>query len=208
MRIRGVSTTSQFELRCDLAQFEALTPNYQLNIEEQFTGVDYDEINEWLCIYTGTLSSDERLLVYVSTEPAPLMTLSAANSSSWNNVSVSSYLSSTTLTIRFEAENEVGDTIQSSWQIDCVLLHTWSLESKIMEISLYNYGKIDMTVSSVFVDGILPPPPPPEPIQIAIGGHKSTTVLPTGGGWTSGKTYHLKLVTDRGSAFEGDFVAP
>jgi len=206
MRITGVKTTAaQFDWNGDLLQYETLTFNYELSLAEKFTNCDYNEINEELCIYTGTLSPDENLQVEISigTSWTPLMTLTAG----WNNASVSNYLSSANFTIRFKGATETGDTSQSTWQIDCVLLHTWSPESNTLEVWLYNYGKIDMTVSSVYVDGILPPSPP-EPIQIAMGGHNSTTVLPTGGGWTSGKTYHLKLVTDRGSAFEGDFVAP
>ena len=67
---------------CSAVVINPVPLNYELNLEEQFTGVDYDEQNEWLCIYTGTLSPDERLQVYVSTEPVPLMTLSAANATS------------------------------------------------------------------------------------------------------------------------------
>ena len=46
----------------------------------------------------------------------------------WNNVSVSSYLDSSTFTIRFRGGNESGDTIQNSWDIDVTMLHVWSGE--------------------------------------------------------------------------------
>ena len=42
-------------------------------------------------------------------------------SSGWNNVSVSSYLTSTNFTIRFRDQNP-GDMVQDSWQIDVCLL--------------------------------------------------------------------------------------
>lgn len=44
----------------------------------------------------------------------------------WNNVSVSSYLVSSTFTIRFKGSSETSDTIQDSWKIDVTLLHVWT----------------------------------------------------------------------------------
>jgi len=44
----------------------------------------------------------------------------------WNNVSVSSYLTSSTFTIRFKGSNEAGDTVQDSFKIDAALLHVWT----------------------------------------------------------------------------------
>jgi hypothetical protein len=51
--------------------------------------------------------------------------LIASLSSGWNNVSVSSYLDSSTFTIRFKGTDEVGDSDQNSWDIDVSLLHVW-----------------------------------------------------------------------------------
>jgi len=48
--------------------------------------------------------------------------------SGWNNVSVSSYLDSSTFTIRFKGANETGDTTQDGWKIDATLLHLWPTE--------------------------------------------------------------------------------
>ncbi len=44
----------------------------------------------------------------------------------WNNVSVSSYLTSSTFTIRYKGSSESGDKIQDSFKIDASLLHIWS----------------------------------------------------------------------------------
>ena len=46
----------------------------------------------------------------------------------WNNVSVSSYLTSQTFTIRFKGGSEISDTIQDQWYIDAVVLHVWTDE--------------------------------------------------------------------------------
>jgi len=44
----------------------------------------------------------------------------------WNNISVSSYLTSSTLTIRFKGGTETGDATQDKWNMDVTLLHVWS----------------------------------------------------------------------------------
>jgi hypothetical protein len=41
----------------------------------------------------------------------------------WNNVTVSSYLTSSTFTIRFKGATETDDATQDSWNIDVALLH-------------------------------------------------------------------------------------
>ena len=46
----------------------------------------------------------------------------------WNNISVSSYLDSSTFAIRFRGETETGDVTQDVWNIDATLLHVWSNE--------------------------------------------------------------------------------
>ncbi len=49
-------------------------------------------------------------------------------SEGWNNVSISSYVDSPTLTIRFKGVVEADDGVQDSWAIDAALLHVWSNE--------------------------------------------------------------------------------
>lgn len=79
-------------------------------------------------------------------------------------------------------------------------------EGRPIEVWLYNYGKVEVKIVSVYVDGqqvdfTL------EAAGIAVGKHGSLTVY-LGGGWEEGKAYHLKVVTERGSAFEGTYVSP
>jgi len=44
------------------------------------------------------------------------------NANSWNNVSVTTYLSSPTFTVRFLDGSQTGNAVQNSWQIDATLL--------------------------------------------------------------------------------------
>jgi flagellin-like protein len=207
LKIKGVKQTgSQFDCNIDLVEYKAGSNNYVLELPEQWTGADYYELNEELWIYTGTLSPNEDLMVQVWTgsEWTTVMTLTAANSNSANQVSVSNYLSGPTFTIRFKGANEDGDTNPSSWEIDYVMLHTWSIESNPMEIWLYNYGKIDITISNVYINDLLVDSTSP---IIQIGEHnKLITYSPNT--WAPNTNYHIRIVTERGSAFEGTYVSP
>jgi hypothetical protein len=125
LKLTGKKTTdSGFDCKVDLVQYEAGSDNYELDLEEQWTTADYDEADEYLCIYTGLLSS-ENLNVDVWNYSAwvTVRTLSLADSNSWVNVSVSSYLTNSTFTIRFKGGNETDDTVQNFWNVDATLLH-------------------------------------------------------------------------------------
>jgi hypothetical protein len=106
----------------------AVLTNYRLDLEEQWTTADYDEPNEELCIYTGTLNA-ESLLVDVWTGSWTNVGTLAANQ--WNNYSVSSYLTSATFTIRFVDAIITNDLAAGAWQIDSVLLHMWGSSASL-----------------------------------------------------------------------------
>jgi len=44
----------------------------------------------------------------------------------WNNASISSYLVSSTLTIRLKGNIETGDSNQDNWNIDSSVIHAWT----------------------------------------------------------------------------------
>jgi flagellin-like protein len=67
---------------------------------------------------------------------------------------------------------------------------------------LYNYGKVDMTIGTLYVNG---QSVNLNAIDVPVGRHVNMIVqLP----WFPGVVYHFKLVTERGSAFESDYTAP
>jgi len=99
--------------------------NYRLDLEVQWTNASYTHTNEELCIKTGTTGTEDiKVDVWNGSEWINVFTDLTPNS--WNNVSVTSYLNSSTFTIRFKDGNETGDTTQDSWNIDVTLLHVWS----------------------------------------------------------------------------------
>jgi hypothetical protein len=112
--------------------------NYALDLEEQWTSANYTKENEELAIYTGTLGSSEDLRVDVWTGASWATIIDSLKANDWNNVSVSSYLTSNTFTIRFKGTTESDDFNQDSFNIDVVLLHTWmsNLPPSVTNITL------------------------------------------------------------------------
>jgi len=98
--------------------------NYELDLEVQWTNVNYSESNEELSIFC-TLGSTEDLQVDVWFGGSWQNLFTNLNSG-WNNASISSYLDSSIFTIRFKGTAESGDTTQDTWDIDATLLHLWT----------------------------------------------------------------------------------
>ncbi len=98
--------------------------SYLLDLEVQWTGVDYSQPNEYLCINGGTMGA-ENIGVdvwYGSTWNNVLTDLDPG----WNNITVGSYLDSSNFTIRFKGGTETSDATLDTWQIDTTLLHLWN----------------------------------------------------------------------------------
>jgi hypothetical protein len=101
-------------------------PNYELDLEVQWTNVNYDHVIERLYIYGGTMGAENiRVDVWTGSEWENLLSDLV---SGWNIISVSSYLNSSTFTLRFKGGTETSDTVQDSWDIDAALLLVWTYE--------------------------------------------------------------------------------
>jgi len=123
-------TDAPLQIEADFLQWNLTVKtgvNYELDLEVQWTTADYDGTNEYLCIYAGVMDAED-LKVDVRNTTAScwdnLFTNLTANS--WNNISVSDYLTSATFTIRFKGGTETGDADQDGWNIDATLLHLWA----------------------------------------------------------------------------------
>ena len=100
--------------------------SFELDLEVQWTDLNFNHLNEELCIYVGILD-DENLQVDYWTGSDWENLFNDLNSG-WNNVSISNYLESQKFTIRFKSSSEINDVIEDSWNIDVVLLHLWTNE--------------------------------------------------------------------------------
>ena len=99
--------------------------NYQIDLEEQWNNVNYQEANEFLCVYLGSHVGSEPIKVDVW-QNSEWQNLLPNLSVGWNNVTVASYLDSPSFTIRFKGNTEIADTTQDVWTIDATLLHVGS----------------------------------------------------------------------------------
>jgi hypothetical protein len=113
----------------DQAYFDLVTvqkevdgTSYQLDLEEQWTNVNYTNPNQDLCIKAGSLGS-EPLLVDAWNGGA-WVNVGALTGlvNGWKNMSVAPYITSSTFTIRFRGSSDGLDAVQDSWNIDTVLL--------------------------------------------------------------------------------------
>ena len=101
---------------------EVDTSSYQLDVEEQFINVNYTYPNQDLCIKAGSLGSETLMIdAWTGSTWVNIASLTGLVNG-WKNVSVASYLTSSTFTFRFKGSSEALDSIQDSWKIDAVLL--------------------------------------------------------------------------------------
>ena len=100
------------------------SPHYELDLEARWTQVNFDEANEWLCIYVGDVGSED--LRVDAWNGSAWVNVFIRLESGWNSARVSSYLASPTFRIRFRDSIRTDDAIPSSWDIDATLLHVWT----------------------------------------------------------------------------------
>jgi hypothetical protein len=126
VKFRIISMYLADDKKIGIAELEVNFIDYcGLDLEVQWTAADFDEMYEELCIYVGSIGT-EIILVDVWDGSNWQNVMNGLSANSWNNVSISDYLTSDTLIIRFKGSQETADINQDSWQIDATLLHTWT----------------------------------------------------------------------------------
>jgi hypothetical protein len=78
----------------------------------------------------------------------------------------------------------------------------WFKGSNEAEVWVFNFGKVDFKITSVYVNDNLAGIGSSY-VEVGVGEHKPLTVNYD---FVSGKSYSFKIVTERGSAFEGRYV--
>jgi hypothetical protein len=121
LMVTAVNTTAaQFDLRIDMANFTSQFTNYAATLQEQWLNVNATNVRQDLCIKTGSMGAEFLIVqVWHGGSWKNLLTLSP---NSFNNASLSQYIDSTNLTIRFVDSNNVTDPAPDSWNIDSVYL--------------------------------------------------------------------------------------
>ncbi|MFX1519738.1 MAG: hypothetical protein ACFFCD_07450 [Promethearchaeota archaeon] len=103
--------------------------SYTLDQEVQWTDIPLNLPNANLSIYTGSTDAENILVdVWNGTGWENLFDDLTANS--WNNISITDYLISSTFTIRFrDGTPSLDSSTQDTWEIDVALIHVWNEET-------------------------------------------------------------------------------
>ena len=98
--------------------------NYQIDFEYQWTAAVYNRANKQVCLYVASHTGTENLLVNYWTGSA-WSSLGTITTTGWSNFTATG-LTSSTYTIQLKGATESGDSVQDSWNIDVIMLHTWN----------------------------------------------------------------------------------
>ena len=83
----------------------------------------------------------------------------------------------------------------------------WFSDDRTIEIWVYNFGKADLNITNVYVDNNEVGFGPTNNVYIAVGEHEKITVStdssPSISPFIHNKSYQFKIVTARGTTFEG-----
>jgi hypothetical protein len=154
IRFRGGTETldiSQNTWQIDAVLLKQCNLTYQVDLEAQWTGLNYTRVNEYLGIYGGTMGAEDiHVDVWYNGTWNNLFTDLEAG---WNNASISQYLDSSTLTVRFRDATTAKDRVQDTWQVDASVIRTWSDEfTAEVELegssNLYEWAQLDFTLDS------------------------------------------------------------
>ena len=94
-----------------------------------------------------------------------------------------------------------GSAIFESITVEDVWFRNLGSE-KICEIWVYNYGKVDVTITDIYVESIRLGLS--EKLNVGVGGHGNLVVSSTT--FVEGGIYRFKIVTERGTSFEGTYT--
>ncbi|MEM2959294.1 MAG: hypothetical protein QW261_13435 [Candidatus Jordarchaeaceae archaeon] len=110
------------ELRCTFVWVVVnyTVPNYELDLELQWTNVPLTASNNNLCIRTGSFTSNESLSVWYWNGNSWTKIIPNLQSNTWNNASLK--IDGSVFTIQFKGNNESEDRVQDSWEIALAVL--------------------------------------------------------------------------------------
>ena len=114
-------------------------PNYQLGLEENFTSVESTYNNYNLSVFMGTWTTTDTIGLQAWGGSSWTTLSSSLTNNSWNNfTSVSSYILSGTMTIKFIQVTQANATVQDTWMKCSCLLYIWGYENSASVTTLTN----------------------------------------------------------------------
>ena len=107
----------------------------------------------------------------------------------------------------------IGGSVMESLTVEDIWLSPGSGRyNTAVNLTIYNVGKVDSTITSVYANGTKLTDTAGGPNfnlkdDVAMGEHKTITLY-WGNTWQSGQTYILRIATQRGSTFDVPYTAP
>ncbi|MHA2276563.1 MAG: hypothetical protein ACXAC2_12380, partial [Candidatus Kariarchaeaceae archaeon] len=101
---------------------ESVTSDKELEQEVQFTNVLIGVPKTTLSIFTGTMGSEDLKVEYRDGSTWTQL-FSDLSPNSWNNLTLTDILTTSSFTIRFVDGSKVSDSTSDSWEIDAVILN-------------------------------------------------------------------------------------
>ena len=98
--------------------------DYEIDSEYQFTGANFTQDNEQVCIYVTSHTGIETLNVKYR-NGGSWTSLGSITTTGWTNLTATG-LTSATYTIQLIGNTEADDSSQDSWNIDLIKLHCWN----------------------------------------------------------------------------------
>ncbi|MHA2101226.1 MAG: hypothetical protein ACW99A_21395, partial [Candidatus Kariarchaeaceae archaeon] len=95
---------------------------YELDLEYQWTSAEYRRQREEVAIYAGDLGTEKLRVDIWDGGGSWISIIDELQANQWNNISIESYLTSPTFTIRFKGTEEQDDAIPDTWYIDLILI--------------------------------------------------------------------------------------
>ena len=93
----------------------------------------------------------------------------------------------------------IGSSVLESITVEDVYFR-----SSAVELTIFNTGKVELKVTNVYIDGQMATIP--APLTIAQGAHELLRVTPSESPFSIGSDYNFKIVTARGTGFEGTYI--
>jgi hypothetical protein len=113
------------------------TDSYEIDFEYNWSNADYDESNEEICFYVSSHTGNENL--NVSYWSGSWTYLGQITNTGWTNLTATG-LSDATYEIQLKGDNESSDSIQDDWNIDVIMLHTWTTPTVPIVLTNFSTG--------------------------------------------------------------------
>jgi hypothetical protein len=173
-------TSSPFNFTMDMAKFRPGSATYALDLEEDWSSLNFTMFQPTLCIKTGNLSGESLAVdFWNATGGAHWQNIfTGLTPNGWNNKSIA--ITPPMLTIRFR-NNDAFDYSPNSWQLDAVLIRSsshqelfQSLPGSVVTLELMQNGTMRwlgqdtklMDLGGDYIQGIPIPPVPVKDIHV------------------------------------------